>query len=197
MGIPRSRRKKGKLVRSVILRPPNSRERGRFNLSEVNSHAIARRDALVSRLFDATLGAWDLLAVYIGDRLGFYRTLVERGPLTSPQLAAATGTHERYVREWLEQHASTGILDVEDAGAVADARRYSLPPGHDEVLLDESSLNYMAPIGRLFVACTRPLDALLQVFRSGDGIPYSSGSPGHILTTPEGIRRSRKTFPGV
>jgi hypothetical protein len=32
--------------------------------------ADERRDALVGRLFEATLGAFDLLAVYIGDRLG-------------------------------------------------------------------------------------------------------------------------------
>ena len=39
----------------------------------------ARRDALVERLFLATVGTWDVLAVYIGDRLGLYRILAERG----------------------------------------------------------------------------------------------------------------------
>ena len=34
-----------------------------------------RRDALVERLFNATLGAFDLYAVYLGDRLGLYRAL--------------------------------------------------------------------------------------------------------------------------
>jgi hypothetical protein len=34
-----------------------------------------RRDALVQRLFEATLGTWDLLAVYLGSRLGLYRAL--------------------------------------------------------------------------------------------------------------------------
>ena len=42
--------------------------------------AEARRDALVERLFMAAVGTWDVLAVYIGDRLGLYRTLAERGP---------------------------------------------------------------------------------------------------------------------
>lgn len=31
--------------------------------------AETRRDALVERLFEATLGAWDVLGVYLGDRL--------------------------------------------------------------------------------------------------------------------------------
>jgi ubiquinone/menaquinone biosynthesis C-methylase UbiE len=134
----------------------------------------AQRDALVERLFEATLGAWDLLGVYLGDRLGFYRALANnKGLLRAADLAAATGTHERYVREWLEQQAASGILDVEDAEAPANERRYSIRPGHAEALLDESSLNYIAPIGRLVVACTRPIDALMDAFRSGEGVPYA------------------------
>jgi hypothetical protein len=108
---------------------------------DLSPEATARRDALVERLFQATLGAWDVLGVYLGDRLGLYRGLAERGRLTSGELAAATGTHERYAREWLEQQAAGGILEVDDAAAPAQARRYSLPPGHEEALLHESSLN--------------------------------------------------------
>jgi 2-polyprenyl-3-methyl-5-hydroxy-6-metoxy-1,4-benzoquinol methylase len=132
-----------------------------------------RRDALVERLFEATLGTWDLLAVYLGSRLGLYRALAE-GDATTSELAERTGTNERYVREWLEQQASSGILEVDDAGAEAGRRRYSLPPGHDEALLDEKSLNFMAPIGKLVAACVKPLDQLLVAFRSGEGIPYSA-----------------------
>ena len=58
-----------------------------------------------------------MLAVYIGDRLGLYRILAERGPTTSGELADAAGLHERYVREWLEQQASSAILEVDDARA--------------------------------------------------------------------------------
>jgi hypothetical protein len=35
----------------------------------------ATTDALVERLFASLLGALDLHAVYLGDRLGYYRTL--------------------------------------------------------------------------------------------------------------------------
>ena len=135
--------------------------------------AAARRDALVERLFLATVGTWDVLAVYIGDRLGLYRTLADRGPMTSAQLAAAAGLSERYVREWLEQQASSAILEVDDAQAEVAARRYGLPPGHDEALVDDTSLNCIAPIGQLVVACAKPLDAVLAAFRSGDGVPYA------------------------
>jgi ubiquinone/menaquinone biosynthesis C-methylase UbiE len=134
--------------------------------------ADERRDALVERLFMATVGALDVLGVYIGDRLGLYRALAERGPSTSQGLAEALGLSERYVREWLEQQAAGGILEL-DGGSGGGARRYSLPAGHDEALLDDTSLNCIAPIGQLLVACVRPVDAVLEAFRTGDGVPYA------------------------
>jgi SAM-dependent methyltransferase len=138
-----------------------------------SAEADTRRDALVERLFGAALGSFDLAGVYIGDRLGLYRALAEGGALTPSALAAATGTHERYAREWLEQQATAGIVDLEDAAGTEAERRYRLPAGHDEALLDETSLNYIAPMGKLLVACTRPIDSLLAAFRSGDGVPYA------------------------
>jgi SAM-dependent methyltransferase len=135
--------------------------------------AEARRDALIGRLFGSAVGAFDLFGVYLGDRLGLYRALADRGPLTSTELAEAAGVHERYAREWLEQQASTEILDVDDPAAGALGRRYSLPVGYDEALLDERSLNYIAPLGRALVACVRPVDALLEAFRTGGGVPYA------------------------
>ena len=132
-----------------------------------------RRDALVERLFEATLGTFDLLTVYVGDRLGLYRALADGGASTSGDLARASGIHERYAREWLEQQAMSGILEVDDPDADAGDRRYSLPEGHDEALLHETSLNYIAPMAQAVVACVRPIDALLDAFRSGDGVPYA------------------------
>jgi ubiquinone/menaquinone biosynthesis C-methylase UbiE len=139
----------------------------------VKRSAEDRRDALVERLFEATIGAMDVLSVYLGDRLGLYRALAERGALTSRDLAEVAGTHERYAREWLEQQATSGILDVDDAVAGSQQRRYSLPPGHDEALLDETSLNYVAPVGKFLAACAKPLDAVLRAYQSGDGVPYA------------------------
>jgi SAM-dependent methyltransferase len=135
--------------------------------------AEERRDALVGRLFEATLGAFDLLSVHLGDRLGLYRALAVSGPCTSSELAEAAGIHERYAREWLEHQAMGEILTVENPDADAGERRYSLPEGHDEALLDETSLNFVAPMAQALVACTRPIDALQEAFRSGGGVPYA------------------------
>lgn len=157
------------------------------------SDAAARRDALVERLFLATVGTWDVLAVYIGDRLGLYRILAERGATTSGALAEAAGLSERYVREWLEHQASSGILQVDDARADVVARRYTLPPGHDEALVDETSLNCIAPIGQLVVACARPIEAVLQAFRSGDASRTRSTGPTSTRGRPASRGRCSTT----
>ena len=130
-----------------------------------------RRDALVERLFAATIGALDLCSVYVGDRLGLYRALAEAGPMTPAQLAATAGIHERYAREWLEQQAASGIVDV-SGDEPGGSRRFHLPDGHAEALLDEDSLNYVAPFGKLLLGCLRPVDALLEAYRTGDGVHY-------------------------
>jgi 2-polyprenyl-3-methyl-5-hydroxy-6-metoxy-1,4-benzoquinol methylase len=135
--------------------------------------ADARRDELVERLFGSALGAMDLLCVYLGDRLGMYRALVDTGAATSAELASVAGVDERYAREWLEQQAMTGILEVQDPIASDAERRYAVPPGHDEVLLDAGSLNHMAPMAQLLVACALPIHAVLAAFRTGDGVPYA------------------------
>ena len=136
----------------------------------MEADAAQRRDALVERLFMNAIGAFDLFSVYLGDVLGLYRALAERGPLTSPELADAAGVHERYAREWLEHQAASDLLAVE---GTESERRFRLPEGHDEALLDVSSLNYIAPMARSVLASIRPVDAVLDAFRNGGGVPYA------------------------
>jgi len=126
---------------------------------------------LAERFFTAALGMFDLLTLYIGDRLGLYRALAKHGPATSAELADRTGTQERYVREWLEQQAVTAILVVDDASASSESRRYSLPAEHAEVLTNENSINYEAHKGIDMVRAARPLPELVELFRTGGGLP--------------------------
>lgn len=127
----------------------------------------------VDRLFGAVLGMADIHTIHVGDRLGLYTALAASGPATPAELAAATATDERYVREWLEQQAVSAILDVDDTSADPGDRRYALPAGHAEVLTDRDSLNYMAAFARMMVGIVRPLPAVLEAFRGGGGVPYA------------------------
>jgi 2-polyprenyl-3-methyl-5-hydroxy-6-metoxy-1,4-benzoquinol methylase len=132
------------------------------------------KDELVERLFGAGLGMFDLLTIYLGDRLGYYAELRDRGPMSAPDLAEATGTDTRYAREWLEQQAASALLDVDDVTAGEDARRYVLSPDHAEVLTDPDSAYSMAPFARSLVAASRVTEPLLGAFRSGGGVPWDA-----------------------
>ena len=129
-------------------------------------------EAFAGRLVDAILGWGDVLTVYFGEKLGWYQSLVDHGPSTAAELAARTGTAPRYVREWLEQQAVTGILRiVEPSGGSAAERRFELPAGAAEVLTDETSLAYLAPFARLAAAI--PVDRLVDSYRTGGGVSWA------------------------
>ncbi|WP_448002240.1 class I SAM-dependent methyltransferase [Agromyces bauzanensis] len=128
--------------------------------------------AFAERVFTSALGAFETMSIHLGDRLGWYRALAERGPLDPPGLAAATGTHERYAREWLEHQAVSGILEVEDPDAAASARRYRLPAAQAEVLTDRTSLDYLAPLARMITGAAGKIEALLDAYRTGGGVPW-------------------------
>lgn len=131
-------------------------------------------DELAEHLFTSVLGAFDVLTVHIGDQLGLYELLHRDGPLTADGLARASGMHARYAREWLEQQTVAGFLDADDVTAPDDVRRYSLPEGHAAVLVDRDSLAYSAPFARLTAAAALQLPALLDAYRSGGGVGWSS-----------------------
>jgi SAM-dependent methyltransferase len=149
-------------------------------MTQVQESATELRDALVGRLFESAVAAMDVFSVYLGDRLGFYRALANGVQVTSTGLAASTGTSERYVREWLEQQAATGILTVDDASAGPLERRFSLPAAYREVFVDGESINYMAGMLRLVVGAATPLPAVLKAYRTGEGVKYDDYGPDTI-----------------
>lgn len=129
-------------------------------------------EAVAERLFGAVLGTVDLMSTFLGDRLGWYRSLADDGPATASQLAERTGTDARYAREWLEQQTVTGLLHLDSDGA-ADERVFSIPPATAEVMTDQHSLNFLAPLGRMFGAVGPALPRLLDAYRTGDGISWA------------------------
>jgi SAM-dependent methyltransferase len=149
----------------------------------------AQSDALAEMLLGQSIAYMELLAVYIGDRLGYYTALAENGDATSVELAGRTGTSERYTREWLEQQATAGILEVDDTGDPF-TRRFRLPEGHVEVLTNRDSLSYMPPVLRLAYGTGTVMPALLDAYRTGGGVPY----PDYGVDTREGIAEMNRVM---
>lgn len=129
------------------------------------------RDALAERLVAATVSALELYGVHLGLRLGLYRALADRGPLTAAGLAEAAGVHPRYAREWLEQQAVAGLVRVD--GGDADARRFTLPAPHRAVLVDPEDPAHVAPLALLVAGIGQTLPDLVDAYRSGGGVSWA------------------------
>ena len=131
-----------------------------------------RTDALAERLFGATLGALELCSVYLGSELGLYRTLDERGSMTTGELAEAAGIAPRYAREGLEQQAVAGLVDVDDADAAPEARRFALPAEHARALARPDDEAHVAPFAHMLAGIAAVLPRVAEAYRTGGGVPY-------------------------
>lgn len=140
--------------------------------------AALTADEFADRMLGSALGWIDLMSAYLGDRLGWYRSLVEQGPSTAAELAARTATSPRYAREWLEQQAVSGIVLLEEGDdGMPASRRYSLPAAAAEVLTDGTSLAYLGPLSRMFAAVGGALPELLSAYRTGGGVGWERFGP--------------------
>jgi hypothetical protein len=73
----------------------------------------AKLNALLGKMVTEMGAALVGASVIIGDQLGLYKALAAHGCLTSAELAARTGTAERYIREWLAGQAASGYLEYD------------------------------------------------------------------------------------
>jgi ubiquinone/menaquinone biosynthesis C-methylase UbiE len=144
----------------------------------------AQVGALVDRLFMGGIAALEALSIHVGHELGLYRTLHDLGPATAPELAKAAGIHERYAQEWLEQQTTAELLAVDDAAKAANQRKYSVPDAAVPVLVDETSLAYLASVGGFLVSFSNVMPKLLDAYRTGGGVAY--GDYGRELRESQG-----------
>jgi 2-polyprenyl-3-methyl-5-hydroxy-6-metoxy-1,4-benzoquinol methylase len=135
---------------------------------------LDRTDALAERLSRAALGALELYSVYLGTELGLYRTLEEHGPLVGRELAECAGIAPRYAREWLEQQAVAGLIEVEDTGAAPEERLYALAADHAPVLVEGDDGAHVAPFAHMLAGIGRVLPEVVEAYRTGAGVPYRS-----------------------
>jgi SAM-dependent methyltransferase len=110
--------------------------------------------------------------VVIGDRLGLYRTLAKAGPTTPADLAAQTGTAERYVREWLAGQAAGGYVTYEDSTG-----HYSMTGAQALAFADPDGLALPGAF-QLAVATLTAEARITDAFRTGDGLPWGDHDPG-------------------
>lgn len=116
----------------------------------------------VFRAVDEVGATLNAALVVMGDELGLYRAMAGAGPLSPAELARATDTAERYVREWLNAQAAGGFVAYDP-----DSGRYTLPPEQTVALTDASSPAYLP--GFFQIALGSVIDSPKIVERARDG----------------------------
>jgi 2-polyprenyl-3-methyl-5-hydroxy-6-metoxy-1,4-benzoquinol methylase len=132
----------------------------------------AKVEEFAGNLFMACLATMELANVELGVRLGLYEALAGAGAITAEELAQAAGIAPRYAREWLEQQAVAGVLDVDDVSRAAEERRFTLPNAHAHVLLDDDSEACMKPCAAVVPWVGKALDIMVEEFRRGTGAAF-------------------------
>src|SRR5262245_35966309 len=132
-------------------------------------------------LFGSLGGAMTSAMVCLGDRLGLYRSLSELGPSTSAELAARTGLHERWLREWLQQQGAAGLLEHRGEG------RFALPPEGVAVLADERHPAFGAGFFAQLPALIGLVGPIAECFRTGLGLPYDAMGPEGAVGVERGL----------
>ncbi len=117
-------------------------------------------------------GASSVPLILMGDRLGLYQAMASGGPVTSQELAASTGLHERYVREWLLNQTASGYIEYDPT-----RERYTLPPEHAIALLDTSSMAYVGGLFYSVEAALKAQERIAQAFRTGEGLAWGDQAP--------------------
>ena len=141
-------------------------------------------------LFTKLEGAVTSGMVHLGDQLGLYRALaVAPHPLTTSQLAAATGLHERWVREWAYNQASAKLICVTSQSSQPphlDDDTFFLSPEQVAVLADESHPAFGMGMFHRLPQTMESLKRIPESFRTGVGFNYDSHGPDGAV----GIERS-------
>lgn len=134
--------------------------------------------AFAEQVAAALEGAATFAMVELGDRLGLYAALSDGQPVTAAELARRTGTHERYVREWLSQQVAVGFV-AHDPGTDT----FTLPPAHAPVLASDVSPMSLVSCAGLVTGMYRRIDEMVSAFRSGQGLPWSDQDPATFQST--------------
>jgi SAM-dependent methyltransferase len=116
----------------------------------------------------ATLSA---ALVVLGDKLGLYKAM-RGGAVTPEELAAKTGTRERYVREWLAAQAAAGYVTYDPSTG-----RYFLTEEQAECFTNEESPACVLGGFQGMIAAVKAAPKVMEGFRTGRGVGWHEHDP--------------------
>jgi len=127
---------------------------------------------LVGKMLNDLGGACSVPMVRMGDRLGLYKALDDKGPMTSKELAKEAGIAERYAREWLSHQAASGYLDYDPVSG-----KFTMTPEQAMVFANSDSPVYLQGAFDIAVAMVENQAKVEPAFRTGKGVGWGAQAP--------------------
>jgi SAM-dependent methyltransferase len=128
-------------------------------------------NAFMGKMLGDVGAAMNASLMLLGDKLGLYKALAAKGPLTAAELAKATGTTERYIREWLAAQAASGYVEYDSASG-----KFSMSPEQTLVFGDDDSPVFLGAVGNLVAATFLDEPKISDAFKTGKGVGWNRRS---------------------
>src|ERR1700720_4032150 len=125
-------------------------------------------NAFMGKMLGDMGAAANAALVKVGDRLGLYKALAANGPMTPADLAKASGTTERYIREWLSAQAAAGYIDYD-----ATTGKFHMQPEQKMAFADEDSPVFIGAIGDVMSAIVLDGPKISEAFKTGKGVRWN------------------------
>jgi SAM-dependent methyltransferase len=133
----------------------------------------------LDKFLERAVGEWgaalDSLLIFIGDRLGLYKEMVNINgpiPMTPEILAAKTGTHPRMTKEWLIGQAAGGYVRYDPSKGL-----FTL---HEEIALaltNENSPAYIQGCYQVLVSLFKDYEKIIEAMKTGKGLGWGDHHP--------------------
>jgi 2-polyprenyl-3-methyl-5-hydroxy-6-metoxy-1,4-benzoquinol methylase len=111
--------------------------------------------------------AMNAALVIIGDKLGLYKAMAGAGALSPAEVAAKTGTNERYVQEWLNAQAAGGFVTYDP-----QTHRYTLPEEQAFALANDNSPAFLPGAFQVIASMLKDESKVTEAFRTGKGVGW-------------------------
>jgi len=141
-----------------------------------NSSTLGFQEYMVDVMNKGSLS----LMLSIGHRVGLFDTMVSLPPSTSKQIAIASNLNERYTREWLGAMVIGKIVTYDSYNDL-----YFLPRENAALLTRTTKIYNFAASMQWIPILGQVEDEIVNCFKKGGGVPYSSYKRFHEVMEEE------------
>jgi SAM-dependent methyltransferase len=127
----------------------------------------AKLNQLLGQMLSDLGGAASVSMVRMGDALGLYKAMHEKGPTTCGELAIAAGVNERYLREWLSHQAASNYVEYDAA-----TNKFTLPPEQASLFAIEDSPTTMLGAFDAVASWADGQPKVQDAFKTGGGVAW-------------------------